>query len=185
MTERTPSPFEARLLGLLTDVKAGRRPIADALEVLRDLPFEDLGFARPDHHRELRQGFPEVILGEGKTASQVKAIVAEMLRQRDNVLITRVSPALARSLRRRAGKRDSRYIPYFFGPILPESAVFHCGKNIQEYQFIGALLAIGTRRFNRITRIPQIDKINPFDHSTIFHIQTGDDFNRFHFKTSL
>ena len=62
----------------------------DALEQLRRLPFEDIGFAAVDHHRALRKGFPEVILGEGKTQEQVVAIAERLLAQADRLLITRV-----------------------------------------------------------------------------------------------
>ena len=53
---------------LLLEVKDGRQSVAQALKRLRTLPFEDLGFARVDHHRQLRQGFPEVIFAEGKSS---------------------------------------------------------------------------------------------------------------------
>jgi pyridinium-3,5-biscarboxylic acid mononucleotide synthase len=59
------------------------------LAVLRALPYEDLGFARVDHHRAVRQGFPEVILGLGKTPSQIAAIAAELVGRGSSLLITR------------------------------------------------------------------------------------------------
>jgi NCAIR mutase (PurE)-related protein len=61
------------------------------MNLLRSLPFEDLGFARIDHHRTLRQGFPEVIFGAGKTVDQVAQIVERMNRHDHNILITRTS----------------------------------------------------------------------------------------------
>ena len=94
MPERVPSPFEARLLRLLADVKDGRRLPADALEVLRDLPFEDLGFARPDHHRELRQGMIEFVYAPGKTPAQLEAIVRRLLEgNAGSVIVTRADGA--------------------------------------------------------------------------------------------
>ena len=63
---------------LLNEVREGRTGVADALERLRDLPFEDLGFAKLDHHRALRTGMPEVIFAAGKTAAQVAQIFARM-----------------------------------------------------------------------------------------------------------
>jgi len=66
---------------------AGRR----VLEALRARPFEDLGFARVDHHRSVRQGFPEVILGLGKTPAQIAAIAAEIVDRGSTLLITRAS----------------------------------------------------------------------------------------------
>jgi pyridinium-3,5-biscarboxylic acid mononucleotide synthase len=83
---------QLELLKILESVKAGDLAPAKAIERLRHLPFEDLGFAKVDHHRALRQGFAEVIFGKGKTPQQVAAIVKAMLRQKDsrqNILITR------------------------------------------------------------------------------------------------
>jgi NCAIR mutase (PurE)-related protein len=81
-----------RLKELLESVRRGKVAVTDALERLRHLPFEDLGFAKVDHHRSLRQGFPEVILGEGKSAADIAAIARALRRRRANVLITRLSP---------------------------------------------------------------------------------------------
>ncbi|MBI3058330.1 MAG: nickel pincer cofactor biosynthesis protein LarB [Deltaproteobacteria bacterium] len=84
--------MEAEMLAeLLERVRRGRVSVRQALEKLCHLPFEDLGFAKVDHHRALRQGFPEVILGEGKEPSQIAAIARAMQRRRANVLITRLS----------------------------------------------------------------------------------------------
>ena len=77
------------ILQLLEAVQAGETTPAEALRVLGKLPFEDAGFARIDHHRELRQGLPEVIYAEGKTAAQVVEIFARMAAAGGNVLATR------------------------------------------------------------------------------------------------
>jgi pyridinium-3,5-biscarboxylic acid mononucleotide synthase len=61
------------------------------VETFRDRPFEDLGFARVDHHRSIRQGFPEVILGLGKTPGQIAAIAAEIVSRGSTLLVTRAS----------------------------------------------------------------------------------------------
>src|SRR5882762_9353806 len=61
------------------------------MEALRARPFEDLGFARIDHHRSIRQGFPEVVLGLGKTPAQIAAIAAEIVERGSTLLITRAS----------------------------------------------------------------------------------------------
>jgi pyridinium-3,5-biscarboxylic acid mononucleotide synthase len=76
---------------LLDDFKAGSVSLDHAIERLRGLPFEDLGFAKIDHHRSLRTGFPEVIYARGKTAKQVAEIVRGMLRAdaSHNILVTR------------------------------------------------------------------------------------------------
>jgi len=76
---------------LLKEVREGQTGVADALERLRHLPFEDLGFAKLDHHRALRTGMPEVIFAAGKTSAQVAAIFARMAKAGGNVLATRAS----------------------------------------------------------------------------------------------
>jgi hypothetical protein len=65
---------------------------AQLLDAFRAQPFEDLGYARVDHHRAVRQGFPEVILGLGKTPAQIAAIAAEIVRRGSSLLITRATP---------------------------------------------------------------------------------------------
>jgi pyridinium-3,5-biscarboxylic acid mononucleotide synthase len=77
---------------LLERVRAGEAPIDEAMDALRELPFRDLGFATVDHHRGLRQGVPEVIFGEHKTIDQLAGIAEELVRARENVLITRIGP---------------------------------------------------------------------------------------------
>jgi NCAIR mutase (PurE)-related protein len=85
---------------LLEDVKKGRLKVNAALELLRHLPFEDLDFATIDTHRSLRRGFPEVIFGEGKTTAQIKTIVRSMIKNEENVLITRIDSTKAGALKR-------------------------------------------------------------------------------------
>lgn len=87
-----------RLKKLLHDVQAGKVEVPAALERLRTLPFEDLGFASVDHHRALRQGFPEVILCEGKTREQVVAIARGLLKKGGRLLATRADSDVARAL---------------------------------------------------------------------------------------
>ena len=82
---------EEQLTELLNSVRRGDVMVDDALERLRHLPFEDLGFAKVDHHRALRQGFPEVILGEGKEVADIAAIARAIRKRAVNVLITRLS----------------------------------------------------------------------------------------------
>src|ERR1700681_1557454 len=76
---------------LFEQVRKGKLTPDDAVARLRHLPFEDLGFAKVDHHRALRAGMPEVILGEGKTPAQVAAIFARLSKHGGNILATRVS----------------------------------------------------------------------------------------------
>ncbi|MFM8412021.1 MAG: nickel pincer cofactor biosynthesis protein LarB [Alphaproteobacteria bacterium] len=84
-----------RLRELLGRVADGEVPVDRALDEIKHLPFEDLGFARVDHHRALRVGFPEVIFGEGKTASQIAAIARRLAAAGHNVLVTRIAPMAA------------------------------------------------------------------------------------------
>jgi NCAIR mutase (PurE)-related protein len=81
----------ARLEALLNEVRDGKTGVDEALGRLRDLPFEDLGFAKLDHHRALRTGMPEVIFAAGKTAAQVTSIFAHMAKAGGNVLATRAT----------------------------------------------------------------------------------------------
>uniref|UniRef100_A0A7V6A1Z1 Nickel pincer cofactor biosynthesis protein LarB n=1 Tax=Desulfobacca acetoxidans TaxID=60893 RepID=A0A7V6A1Z1_9BACT len=83
---------------LLEEVRGGRLGVAEALERLRHLPFENLGFARVDHHRSLRQGFPEVVFAEGKTIDQLKAILTSLSGGAEHILITRLAPDKAEVL---------------------------------------------------------------------------------------
>jgi pyridinium-3,5-biscarboxylic acid mononucleotide synthase len=80
-----------RIVELLLQVRQGEVSVAQAVARLRHLPFEDLGFAKIDHHRALRRGFPEVILGEGKEPKEIAAIVGALRRRKANVLVTRLS----------------------------------------------------------------------------------------------
>ena len=81
----------AAIESLLKEVREGQTGVADALEKLRNLPFEDLGFAKLDHHRALRTGMPEVIFAAGKTTAQVTSIFGGLAKAGGNVLATRAS----------------------------------------------------------------------------------------------
>jgi NCAIR mutase (PurE)-related protein len=85
---------------LLQKVAEGKMSADAAFRKMRSLPFESLGMAHIDHHRSIRQGVPEVILGEGKTAAQVAAIARAMRRSGSAVLITRLDPAKQRAIRK-------------------------------------------------------------------------------------
>ena len=75
---------------LLQDLKADHATVDEVMERLKHLPYEDIGCANVDHHRGLRQGFPEVILGEGKSVGQIEQIMTAMLAKGSNVLVTRL-----------------------------------------------------------------------------------------------
>ncbi|MBN2125862.1 MAG: nickel pincer cofactor biosynthesis protein LarB [Deltaproteobacteria bacterium] len=91
---------EETLRRLLTSLKRGDLSVEEALDRLRDLPFEDIGIACIDHHRSLRRGLSEVIFGEGKEIGDIIDIMARMSAQGENVLVTRLSPDKAEVLRR-------------------------------------------------------------------------------------
>jgi pyridinium-3,5-biscarboxylic acid mononucleotide synthase len=84
----------AQIEALLNSVRDGKTGVEDALTRLRHLPFEDMGFAKLDHHRALRTGNPEVIFAQGKTEAQVAAIFKRMAEAGGNVLATRASKAV-------------------------------------------------------------------------------------------
>jgi NCAIR mutase (PurE)-related protein len=89
---------QEQLKKLLVQVQTGKITVAAALDRLRHLPFEDIDFARIDHHRRMRKGFPEVIFGEGKTAVQVVEIMTRMARHGDHILVTRLDADKARAV---------------------------------------------------------------------------------------
>jgi NCAIR mutase (PurE)-related protein len=89
-----------RVRRVLAQVAAGKRSAEWGATRLAALPFEDLDFAKVDHHRHLRQGFPEVVLGSNKTPAQIASIAKSLYRQSGIVLVTRVAPAAVRTLRR-------------------------------------------------------------------------------------
>jgi NCAIR mutase (PurE)-related protein len=89
-----------QLRELLEGVQARKVSVPLAIDRLKTLPYEDLGYAAVDHHRSIRQGFPEVIFGEGKTQEQVVGIAKGLLKRGSRLLATRVDPVVARALRR-------------------------------------------------------------------------------------
>lgn len=94
--------MDARALeALLQAVRDGTLTVEDALQRLRALPFEDLGFARIDTHRALRTGFPEVVFCQGKTPEQVISILERLSSRHRKVLATRATPELAATVRER------------------------------------------------------------------------------------
>ena len=91
---------EGKLRDILQDLRDGKTDVEAVVESLRLWPYEDLGFARVDHHRTLRRGFPEVIFGEGKSGDQITKIIRAMLDRDANVLVTRVDPAKAKAIQK-------------------------------------------------------------------------------------
>src|SRR5205809_8063315 len=91
---------EQAIRDLLADVRRGRVTVDKGVSRLRHLPFEDLDFAKIDHHRGIRQGMPEVILGKGKRPEQVAGIVKRMLPHSPNILVTRADAAMWKAVKK-------------------------------------------------------------------------------------
>lgn len=77
---------------LLEDVKEERLSLDEAIRRLKTLPYEDLGFARPDNHRPLRRGYPEIIFGQGKTKEQIFKILSSIVKSGNDAIVTRTTP---------------------------------------------------------------------------------------------
>ena len=93
---------------LFQQVRAGKLSPDDAVERLRHLPFEDLGFAKVDHHRALRVGMPEVVFGERKTSAQVAQIFSRLAKHGGNVLATRATPEQFKAVKKKVPKAEYR-----------------------------------------------------------------------------
>jgi NCAIR mutase (PurE)-related protein len=100
---------EEHLRALFEQVREGAVDVESALGRLRHMPFEDLGFAKVDHHRALRHGMPEVIFAKGKTPEQIVAIAGSLLGHAQNVLITRADQEVAAHVRARL--EGAEYFP--------------------------------------------------------------------------
>jgi pyridinium-3,5-biscarboxylic acid mononucleotide synthase len=125
------------LRDLLARVAAGELPTDDALERLKNLPFEDVGgFARVDHHRALRVGFPEVIFGQGKTAEQVAAIAERLAAGGANVLVTRLGADVA-------AEAQARLPALSYDP-LSRTAVLTVHRPVVEARGTVLVIAAGT-----------------------------------------
>ena len=101
---------QREILKLLKAVESGALSPERAIDRLKHLPFEDLGFAKVDHHRALRQGYAEVIFGKGKTPAQVAEIVRAMLRHkagRQNILVTRADAKIFAAVRRASSRKGA------------------------------------------------------------------------------
>jgi NCAIR mutase (PurE)-related protein len=113
-----------KLERLLKNVKTGKISIDEAITHLKSLPFEDLGYARIDHHRSLRKGFPEVIWGEGKFPTQILSIMKELKRRGQNILITRLDGGKAKVIQKVFPKSQyyprSKVLTYLIHPLKPE-----------------------------------------------------------------
>jgi len=113
-----------KIESLLRSVKSGKASIDEAMVQLKFLPFEDLGFARVDHHRSLRKGFPEVIWGEGKTSGQILTIMKQLKRRGQNILVTRLEMRKAMAVQKVFPKSQyharSKVLTYLTHPVKSE-----------------------------------------------------------------
>jgi NCAIR mutase (PurE)-related protein len=122
------------LRALLSGVRAKRVTVGGAMAKLRDLPFEELGYAKVDHHRALRQGFPEVVMAEGKSLPQLLGIAKAILARGDPLLVTRLSSRAAADLLELAPD----------GTYHPEARIFTRGKLRARRGARVAVLCAGT-----------------------------------------
>ena len=120
---------------LLESVKNGALSVAEALEQIKTLPFEDIDFAKIDHHRPLRQGYAEVIYGESKTPEQIISISQKLLEQESNVLITRTNSTVYQALVKHFG--DAKYNEL-------GRTITICRKEISKPKSYIAIVAAGT-----------------------------------------
>jgi NCAIR mutase (PurE)-related protein len=97
------------LARILQKVKSGEVSISDAVQELSILPYEELSFAKVDHHRHLRVGFPEVVFGRGKTIEQIASIAESLSVRSDKILITHASPEAYEAVKKKL--RESQYNP--------------------------------------------------------------------------
>ncbi len=101
----------ARVKSILVRLKAGKVSVRDGMELLRTLPFEDLGYAKVDSHRALRRGFPEAVYCEGKSDGQVVGIVSRLARTHGRVIATRARESTAQALATRLGAGRVHWYP--------------------------------------------------------------------------
>jgi NCAIR mutase (PurE)-related protein len=92
--------MDSKLVDLMSKVAKGELSPEKACEKLKHYPYQDLGFAKIDHHRELRKGFPEVIYGQGKSDAQIVAIAREIVKRGGNLLVTRIGEATFKKLKK-------------------------------------------------------------------------------------
>lgn len=92
--------MKSQIEEVLTKVHKGELSPEEGLKILKDYPYQDLAFAKIDHHRELRRGFPEIVFGLGKTDSQILSIARQILKKGCSLLITRVSPSTFKTLKK-------------------------------------------------------------------------------------
>jgi NCAIR mutase (PurE)-related protein len=139
VTDARVPPFERELRALLERVVEGEVSPAEATEALKDLPFSDIGFARVDHHRELRQGACEIVYARGKTADQVARIVDRLLEGNHGpVLITRLEAEHVPAIRKLARERGLPLVEK------PRSAAMAIARNVPPATGRAVVVTAGT-----------------------------------------
>lgn len=98
--------YKKQLKEILKKVKNQEIDVDEAADSLKDLPYKDLGFARVDHHRSIRNGYPEVIYCEGKSLDEIEGIVKEMLRNKSNILASRASQEIYQRIKKIAPEAE-------------------------------------------------------------------------------
>jgi len=122
---------------LLEQVKEGQIDVDQAVEKLRHLPFEDLGFACIDHHRQIRRGFPEVIYCPGKTTEHIIEIFSTLAEKGNNVLATRAEPEIFEALQKTGKFQNLIYEK-------PAKAIVLRQKDVSQSQSVIPILTAGT-----------------------------------------
>ncbi len=122
----------SQIAGIITSVSEGSLSVESALEKLKHLPYEDLSFAKVDHHRHLVQGIPEVIFAQGKTIPQIRAIAKAMHRKCGRFLITKATRDIYRSLRIKKAV------------FCPASGVIAVGDQVEEKTGLVLVMSAGT-----------------------------------------
>jgi hypothetical protein len=98
--------YKKKIKEILNKVKNQEIEVDDAAESLKDLPYKDLGYARVDHHRSIRNGYPEVIYCEGKSLDEIEGIVEEMLRNGSNILASRADQEIYQRIKKLAPEAE-------------------------------------------------------------------------------
>lgn len=93
--------MRAKLEDILNKVHEQKLSPREALQLLKDYPYKDLNFAKINHHREIRRGFPEIVYGGGKTEEQIIKIAKEILKKGSNLLVTKVEPAVFKKVKKK------------------------------------------------------------------------------------
>lgn len=122
----------SKIFEIVSAVKAGKLSVEKAMERLRHLPYEDLSFAKVDHHRHLIQGIPEVILARGKKTSEIKAIARSMYGKSRRFLITKASEEVHRGLKLKGAT------------FYPSSGIIVVGKEMKNKKGLVLVVSAGT-----------------------------------------